>query len=193
MDVQSSSQNHVDVLVKRKDMIKIRFTGFYSHPELNQRQLSWDLIRNISQRVSEDWIIGGDFYEIMDDFEKSGGRQKSRVAMEDFRKVMDDMAVVDIKSDRGWFTWSNSRRGTGLVHERLDRFFVSSSWLKNVSVLATDLIRQANSDHDVVVLDTMGRRPKGGTRDPRLLFRFEECWAKDVDAKRVIKDAWEMH
>lgn len=73
------------------------------------------------------WIIGGHFNEILDDFKKSEGRHKSRVAMDDFRKVTDEMAVVDVKSDKGWFTWFNNRRGYGLVRERLDRFFPSSS------------------------------------------------------------------
>lgn len=95
--------------------------------------------------------------------------------MEDFRKVIEEMALVDIKPDNGWFTWSNNRCGFGLMHERLDRFFTSIGWLQEVSFLATGVIRQANFDHDLIVLDTIGRKPKQGKRDPRLSFWYEEC------------------
>lgn len=108
--------------------------------------------------------------------------------MEDFRRVVDDLALTNVKLDRGWFTWSNNKRGHGLVKERLDRFFVSTSWLDNNPFLASSVIKQANSDHDVVMLDTLGRVPKAGMKDPRLLFRYEACWSNDGDAKEVVKD-----
>lgn len=37
--------------------------------------------------------------------------------MEEFRKAVDDLALTDMKLDRGWFTWSNNRRGLGLIKE----------------------------------------------------------------------------
>lgn len=96
VDVQSFLQNHVDSLIKM-DMSRIRFTGFYGYPDLTRRHLSWELIRNIGSRVHEDWIIGGDFNEILNDSKKCGGRHKSWVAMEEFRKVIEEMALVDLK------------------------------------------------------------------------------------------------
>lgn len=76
------------------------------------------------------------------------------------------------------------------MHERLCHFFVSSHWLGRVPFLASYVVRQANSDHDVVVLDTLGRKPIGGKRDHRLQFRYEACWAKEGEAKWVIEEAW---
>lgn len=49
------------------------------------------------------------------------------------------------------------------------------------------MLHQANSDHDLVVLDTMGRKLKNERTDPKLLFRNESYWAKEDEAKRVIK------
>lgn len=56
--------------------------------------------------------------------------------------------------------------GVVLIKERLKRFLVSSNWLQNVPFLASKVIHQAISDHDVIVLDTMGRRPKATKKDP---------------------------
>ncbi|PPD98299.1 hypothetical protein GOBAR_DD04677 [Gossypium barbadense] len=57
---------------------------------------------------------------------------------------MDELALVDIKPDKGWFTWVNNR----------------------------------------------GLKPKMQYKDPRLSFKFDECWTTDVEAKNIIKGAW---
>lgn len=50
--------------------------------------------------------------------------------MEDFKKVIEDMALVRIVDG-----------GSSLVHERLDRFFASCGWLQEVSLLYIRVIR----------------------------------------------------
>ncbi|MBA0579565.1 hypothetical protein Gorai_021818 [Gossypium raimondii] len=107
---------------------------------------SRELLRRVGNLIHGDWIVGGDFNSILNDGEKIGGRRKPRVAMEEFERVLDELALVDIKIDKGWFTWSNNRDG---------------------------------------------RKPKDHFKDPRLLFKFEACWAKDRDAKKLIKRVWD--
>lgn len=75
VQIQSYSNNQVEALVSMRKMEPIRFTGFYGFSILSQRQTTWELLRNLSKNVKEDWIIGGDFNEIMDENEKSGGRR----------------------------------------------------------------------------------------------------------------------
>lgn len=76
-----------------------------------------------------------------------------------------------------------------MVKERFDRYLVSANWLRKVPPLATTILRQANSDHDLIILDTIGRKPRKGRVDPRLGFCFKECWTHDRDAKEIIKVA----
>lgn len=59
MDIQSYSFNHVDMLVKFKNLEKFRFTRIYGYPELGQHHLTWGLIRDIGSHVNEEWVIGG--------------------------------------------------------------------------------------------------------------------------------------
>lgn len=54
VQVQSYSTNHVDALVKTDGLGRIKFFGFYNYPKLNQRHLSWDILRNIGRNVNED-------------------------------------------------------------------------------------------------------------------------------------------
>ncbi|KAK5835665.1 hypothetical protein PVK06_011359 [Gossypium arboreum] len=110
--------------------------------------------------------------------------------MEDFRDDLEDLALVDLKVDRGWFTWVNNCKGNKLVKERIDRFLMSTNAINKFPFIATNIIRQANSDHEEVMLDTLGQKPKVDIKDPRLFFKFDVCWAKDSKAKNIIKRAW---
>lgn len=60
----------------------------------------------------------------------------------------------------------------------------------NYPFLASSVIRQANSNHDSVLLDTKGRESRGGRKDPRLFFKYEAYWSNDTEAMDVIRNAW---
>lgn len=47
------------------------------------------------------------------------------------------------------------------------------------------------SDHNAILLDTLDRKPREDMRDPRLSFQFEACWAKENEAKDMIKRVWD--
>ncbi|TYH10966.1 hypothetical protein ES288_A07G220900v1 [Gossypium darwinii] len=189
--VQTYSSNHIDSIIKLENDNPIRFTGFYGNAEPNKRQCSWNMLRRVGQSVAEKWIIGGDFNAILDNAENEGGRRKPRVLMEDFREVVDELSMVDLKTDNGWFTWVNNRDGTALVKERLDRFLMSANDVARFPFMETKVIRQSTSDHDAIILDTEGRKLRDRHRDPRLCFKYDVCWAKDVEAKKIIKEAWQ--
>lgn len=160
VQVQNHSQNHIDSTVEIIGCGRVCFTGFYRFSELHRRCESRNILRSVGTRIHEDWVIGGDFNEIMGDAEKVGGRRKLRAPMEEFRKTMDELGVVDIKLDRGWFTWTNNRLGEHFIKERIDRFFTSEGWLSKVPFPASNVIRQASSDQDAILLDTLGRKPR---------------------------------
>ncbi|PPD96220.1 hypothetical protein GOBAR_DD06763 [Gossypium barbadense] len=127
---------------------------------LVRRKLSeGSLFKHSSEdRKSYEWGGCGDFNEIMYDSEKFSERSWLRVSMDNLQDVMDDLALVDNKPDKGWFTWYNNCEGNRVVKERLDIFLVSASWK-----LGDDM------------------------KNLRLSFRFEAYWAKEDEAKDLIK------
>ncbi|MBA0671045.1 hypothetical protein Goklo_029793 [Gossypium klotzschianum] len=84
-------------------------------------------IQNYSKRGLN---FKGDFNAILNDAEKEGGRRKARSQINEFKDLVDELALVDIKP---------------------------------------------------------GRKPKMQNVDPRLSFKFDVCWATDVEAKNIIK------
>lgn len=94
--------------------------------------------------------------------------------MDDFREVVEELSLVDLKTEKGWFAWVNIRNGNVIVNERLDRFMISANIVANFPFIDT-MGRQSKSDHDAIFLDTMGRKPNECSRDPGLRFRYDVC------------------
>lgn len=110
--------------------------------------------------------------------------------MDTFRNTIEELSLVDIKFDRGWFTWINNHDGNRLVKERIDRFLVSTSWLESVPFISTEVVHQANLNHYVIFLDTLEGQPREDFRDPKLLFKCKVCRAEEKGAKDIIKGVW---
>ncbi|KAK8264701.1 hypothetical protein V6Z12_D12G127100, partial [Gossypium hirsutum] len=148
VSIQNYSKHHIDSMVRLENNKTIRVTGFYGHANPNRRRSSWDILRRVGESVREEWVIGGDFNAILNDAEKEGGRRGVRAQMNEFKAVMDEMALVDIKPDSGWFTWVKNRDEGRLIKERLDRFLTSVAVVENFPFIATKVLRQTQSDHD---------------------------------------------
>ncbi|XP_024196188.1 uncharacterized protein LOC112199393 [Rosa chinensis] len=74
VEVQSSSDSHIDVVVgESSDPKRWRFTGFYGQPKVENRHLSWTLLRTLRLHGNLPWVIGGDLNEIMSTADKEGG------------------------------------------------------------------------------------------------------------------------
>ncbi|TYG40901.1 hypothetical protein ES288_D12G131400v1 [Gossypium darwinii] len=190
VSIQNYSKHHIDSMVRLENNKTIRVTGFYGHANPNRRRSSWDILRRVGESVREEWVIGGDFNAILNDAEKEGGRRGVRAQMNEFKAVMDEMALVDIKPDSGWFTWVNNRDEGRLIKERLDRFLTSVAVVENFPFIATKVLRQTQSDHDAIILDLWGRKLKAFPKDKRLFFKFDVCWVGNKEAKNVIERAW---
>ncbi|KAK8264105.1 hypothetical protein V6Z11_D12G084900 [Gossypium hirsutum] len=126
----------------------------------------------------------------MNDAEKEGGRRGVKAQMNEFKEVMDEMALVDIKPNSGWFTWVNNRNEGRLIKERLDRFLTSVAVFENFPFIATKVVRQTQSNHDAIILNLWGQKLKDYPKDKRLCFKFIVCWVGDEKAENVIERAW---
>ncbi|KAK8356477.1 hypothetical protein V6Z12_A05G356000 [Gossypium hirsutum] len=165
--IQNYSKHHIDSLVKLENNKNIKVTGFYGHANPNLRSSSWDILQRVGESVREEWIVGGDFNAILNDAEKEDGRRGVRAQMNEFKEK-----------------WG------GLIKERIDRFISSGSVAEKFPFISTKVVRQTQSDHDAIILDLWGRKPKDYPNDKRLCFKFDVCWAGDVGAKNVIERAW---
>ncbi|PPR99258.1 hypothetical protein GOBAR_AA21415 [Gossypium barbadense] len=173
MACQNYLNHHIDSLVSMDDNENLHFMGFYGHADPNSRKRSWDILRRVGGAIREGWMVGSDFYAIINDVENEGGRRKPRTIMDYFRELLEELSLVDIKTNNGWFTWVNNREGMNMVKERLDRFLVSTYVIENMSYLVAKVVRQLKPDHDAILMDTMGSKPFKNFRNPRLILKYD--------------------
>ncbi|CAL2238014.1 unnamed protein product [Prunus armeniaca] len=107
VSVNSVSTAYIDVFATNPNGFSFRFIGFYGHSEPSQRHHSWELLCRLSHRNSRPWICMGDFNEVMHEWEKSGGRDRSRMAMDAFKDVDNNVALCEVNYIRPHFTWWN--------------------------------------------------------------------------------------
>ena len=72
LDVQSSSDNHIDAVVDLGMDDTWGIMGFYGNPDSANREDSWSLLRDLSRHFSLPWICIRDFNEILRAEEKQG-------------------------------------------------------------------------------------------------------------------------
>ena len=91
--------------------------------------------------------------------------------------------LSDIKPKNGTFTWSNKRIGPGHIAARLDRFSVSTHFLR--SYLESKLLCSTISDHNPICLffpplENLGPLP----------FHFNHLWLEFEGVEDIITNAW---
>ena len=89
LDVLTSSDNHIDGVMDQGMDDAWRFTGFYGDPETASRENSWNLLRDLSQRLALPWVCVGDFNEILRLEEKQGWLDRPERQMQGFRDALD--------------------------------------------------------------------------------------------------------
>ena len=152
LQVMSSSQNHIDVLINKGKENVWHFTGFYGAPETQLRSESWDLLRDLNNRFSVLWLCGGDFNELLKSHEKLGGRLRSYGQMQKFREVLDECGLCDLVFVGNKFTWFKTFPGGGVVWERLDRAVSSAAWYDMFPATKVSTLVCAFSDHGPIMV-----------------------------------------
>ena len=128
LDVESLSQNHIDVVINKGKDNAWRFTGIYGAPETHLRSETWELICGLYRHESLPWLYGGDFNEILKSHEKSGGRLRPYSQIEQFREVLYECNLLDLGFSRNKFTWLRKYLNGGMVWERLDWVVCMAEW-----------------------------------------------------------------
>ena len=65
LSIESSFQNHVDVVINKDKENAWHFTGIYRALETHLRMETWNLIRELKIQFSLPWLCGGDFNELL--------------------------------------------------------------------------------------------------------------------------------
>ncbi|KAL9675120.1 hypothetical protein QQ045_003321 [Rhodiola kirilowii] len=187
VSVRSYSRWHIDASVRAETCF--RLTLFYGNPKVSKREESWQLLRMLKGASDEDWIVMGDFNEILHSDEIAGRRRRGRHQMRKFREALVDCSLPDLGFEGPRFTFSNRRKGVDETKIRLDRVLASEGWMRrnpNTSVLNGWAM---HSDHRPIILSIAYKSNKN-TSNSEVKFRFEPMWMRDVKFREEVQDIW---
>ncbi|KAH7845873.1 hypothetical protein Vadar_006913 [Vaccinium darrowii] len=135
----------------------------------------WGELIHYHQRSSGEWIIWGDFNDLLWEDDKQGGRRREAWSLPAFRQFTTELGAVDMGFSGYPFTWVNRRYGDGLIKERLDRVLVSLNWKLQYDKAVVRHLATVGSDHAALLLDTDSPMPYGHRQ-----FRIAMRWSDKV-------------
>ena len=179
--VDSSSLNHIDVIIDEGRENSWRFIGFYGAPETYNRHVSWNLLRSLNSKFNLPWLCEGNFNEILKSYEKVGARPRPLVQMQGFRNVLDEYGFMDMGFVGNKFTWNkNIARGV-TVWERLDRVVANDDWASLFPASKVYHLECGCSDHKPIIIHPLGipiRHQKP--------WRFKQVWLQEEDCHEAV-------
>ncbi|KAL6996146.1 hypothetical protein U1Q18_006284 [Sarracenia purpurea var. burkii] len=110
--------------------------------------------------------------------------------MEAFRRATEDNNLTELGPTGSTFTWSNQRRGTERVREKLDRALVNAEWAALFPFAEAMVTYKLPSDHLPLCIYTEGTIIREQTRIKQRIFRFEQMWTREEACKEIIKENW---
>lgn len=183
LQVLTSTPNFIDTSVSFKG-VSFFSTSVYGAPEIQHRQGIWNLLSDISLNRNSAWYLTGNFNEITDNSEKSGGRERPESSFSAFRTFLSSCDLFDIKHTGNFLSW-RGRRSTHLVHCRLDRAMANSAWSDMFPNGRSHYLQFESSDH-MPVLSTFDSKKK----KPSRLFRYDRRLCDNPEIKLLVDATW---
>ena len=105
----------------------------YGHLDLhNRHKVRSELIKfAYSINANEEWIALGDFNQVLSVNEKVSFKNTSLRGADLLQDCLNHYKLSEIPPMGQYITWTNNRKGTDLIWERLDRSFANNQWIIN--------------------------------------------------------------
>lgn len=75
LEIQNYSRRHINAIISLNEGTPWKLTIFYGHPDVSKHEEALSRLRVLATLSLEALVVMGDFNEIVDFFEKQGGRQ----------------------------------------------------------------------------------------------------------------------
>ena len=183
LDIKFSDRNVIDCLVNYGDF-SFFLSCIYGEPSAVGKDVIWERLNRIGVLRKEPWCLVGDFNEIQNNDEKSGGPSRPVESFLSFTSMLKicGMEELDAKGDR--FTWSG-KRGNHWVQCCLDRCFGNKEWFKLFPSSNQTFMDKRGSDHRPVWVKFRAMQDRF-----RGQFRFDKRLMLSMEVKKEVEGAW---
>ena len=178
--------SNADVIdTKNEHEGKIFYASFvYASTDRPKRNQLWESLIGIDEARDAPWFVTGDFNDILNNEEKTGGPDRAEGSSSDLRSFFSETDLYDLHHSGDPLSW-RGQRGTHLVRCRLDRAVANSSWAETYPTARCQYLEYEGSDHKPLMsfLDPTIMKRKG-------VFRYDRRLNSNEEAKQVIRDSW---
>lgn len=153
VSVKSYTDHHIDAEVVSEDSQKPwRLTYLYGWPKGDKKHHTWSLLEKLESEVYDEWMVMGDFNQVMTARDKKGGLNPDFNLMIAFRETMERCELGEISLSGLRFTWDDVREEEEFIQERLDYVFANEPWLQRFPGAVAKLLERQRSDHVPVLV-----------------------------------------
>ncbi|CAA7020450.1 unnamed protein product [Microthlaspi erraticum] len=183
LTVLSSCQNYIEASVTYKG--KRFITHFvYGEPDHSKRKEIWEELTSKNGNRDLPWFLTGDFNDILDHGEKSGGPPRTEGSFGEFRAFISQCDLYDIPHSGNPLSWRGVRY-THLVHCRLDRAMSNGLWAETYPASRCYYLEFEGSDHRPLLsmLEPNLKKKKG-------IFRYDRSMKDNPAITEIVERAW---
>jgi hypothetical protein len=155
--IQNQSKRHINAKITPSNGPPRKYTGFYGHSEASKRKETWSIFRHLNLFKFIQWICAGDFNEIIDLTEKSGGNGRLGGVMEYFKNTLVFCKLHDLGYRGPKYKWNYGREGGAFTQERLDSVTANKAWCELYTEVDISMKEAISSNHSPLVLVFHGR------------------------------------
>lgn len=145
IDVISSDLRIIDLKVKFGSC-SFFLSCVYGDPVVARRKEVWDRLVDVGLLRDEAWLLVGDFNELLSNEEKSGGVTRSDKSLWDFRNMLQNCKLKEMKSSGNQLSWAGVREDDW-VQCKLDRSLGNSEWFSSYPRSNCEYLELWASDH----------------------------------------------
>lgn len=135
-------------------------------------------------RRNEPWILQGDFNEILGNHEKIGGAIRPESSFEDFRNLVRNNNLQNLKVLGNRFSWVG-KRGVHHIQSCLDRTMANGAWFDMFPMATTEFLELNESYHRPLVSFLTNQ-----LEEPRKSFRFDSRRMCSKNVKDSVMKGW---
>lgn len=184
--ILTANQNFIDTLIAFKGKV-FHSTFVYGEPDTSKRLAVWTSLCDIASTRDFPWFLTGDFNEITNNSEKSGGPERPESSFNNFRSFLSTCDLFDLKHTGNFLSW-RGKRHTHLAHCRLDRAMANSSWSDMFPNGRSHYLQLEASDHRPLI-STFDSKKKKSSR----IFRYNCRLRDNEEISTLVSQIWNEH